>query len=589
MLAALQMPSSNMMNGLNGMNAINGSGNGSRPVGDLKTLWVGDIEPWMDEIYLLSMFAHTRDVVQVKVIRDKSTGLSAGYGFVEFQTHEAAKRVLETHNGQPVPSGSGKLYRLNWASYGINERKPDTCEPEYSIFVGDLAPDINDYTLQQVFAEHYPSVKSAKVVTDAQTGLSRGYGFVRFGSEHDMQRAMSEMQGRYCGSRPMRINTATPKRSEQAPMPPVDLSDPTNTTVFIGGLDPTVTESDLKRFFSPFGDIVYVKIPYGKGCGFVQYTTRQSAEAAFTLHGSYIGNQKIRLSWGRSASSSSPTHSSHAASYPFAGMPPQNRIVTAAYTPSPYGSYVGAPSGAPLADPYPSSLLVQQPHAQPPMQHFGMPQGVGAQGPPKYAMGMPENDGSPPFHPLVAGVPQPHPQAQPHPHQQHYPYQQPQMPHPAAGHPAHLSGHPHVVQQQHQMQHMASLQVQQQPPHAHGGQLVSMNGSPQTLSAVPVEQNDTLLMPVISNSSSAATSPSRSPGHSTSGSPSHSPPHQQSSLVPQENGMNGKTDESESSLFLKAFDTTWNFKAMEDSLLVEDDQATNEKHESVLMSLFSFQ
>lgn len=48
-------------------------------------------------------------------------------------------------------------------------------------------------------------------MTDAMTGQSRGYGFVRFGEESDQQRALVEMQGVYCGNRPMRISTATPK------------------------------------------------------------------------------------------------------------------------------------------------------------------------------------------------------------------------------------------------------------------------------------------------------------------------------------------------------------------------------------------
>lgn len=45
----------------------------------------------------------------------------------------------------------------------------------------------------------------------AMARQSRGYGFVRFGDESDQQRALLEMQGVYCGNRPMRISTATPK------------------------------------------------------------------------------------------------------------------------------------------------------------------------------------------------------------------------------------------------------------------------------------------------------------------------------------------------------------------------------------------
>lgn len=53
---------------------------------------------------------------------------------------------------------------------------------EHSIFVGDLAPEVNDFVLQYHFRQHYGSVRSAKVVSDATTGCSKGYGFVRFSS-----------------------------------------------------------------------------------------------------------------------------------------------------------------------------------------------------------------------------------------------------------------------------------------------------------------------------------------------------------------------------------------------------------------------
>lgn len=41
-----------------------------------------------------------------------------------------------------------------------------------------------------------------------------------------------------------------------------------------------VTEQQLRSIFVPFGDIVYVKIPSGKGCGFVQFSQRSDAETA---------------------------------------------------------------------------------------------------------------------------------------------------------------------------------------------------------------------------------------------------------------------------------------------------------------------
>ena len=204
-------------------------------------------------------------------------------------------------------------------------------------------------------------------MTDPISGMSRGYGFVRFSDESDQQRALTEMQGVYCGNRPMRISTATPKNKTgggpgmgpgmqapggpimgmypgmgqpqpnfyNAPQPMNQFTDPNNTTVFVGGLSGYVTEDELRSFFHGFGEITYVKIPPGKGCGFVQFVQRHAAEMAINqMQGYPIGNSRVRLSWGRSQNNSGPAGTPYRPAppppvYPSVGMPPQN----------PYGNY----------------------------------------------------------------------------------------------------------------------------------------------------------------------------------------------------------------------------------------------------------
>ncbi|KAK6914289.1 RNA recognition motif domain [Dillenia turbinata] len=286
---------------------------------EVRTLWIGDLQYWVDESYLQSCFAHTGEVLSIKIIRNKITGQPEGYGFVEFVSHAAAERILQTYNGTQMP-GTEQTFRLNWASFGIGERRPDG-GPEHSIFVGDLAPDVTDYLLQETFRAQYPSVRGAKVVIDPNTGRSKGYGFVKFSDETERNRAMTEMNGVYCSTRPMRISAATPKKTTSLqqqyvankaiyPAPaytttPVQAippdSDLTNTTIFIGGLDPNITEEELRQIFFQFGEIVNVKIPANRGCGFVQFGSRASAEEAIQrMQGTMIGQQVIRISWGRS-------------------------------------------------------------------------------------------------------------------------------------------------------------------------------------------------------------------------------------------------------------------------------------------------
>jgi hypothetical protein len=90
------------------------------------------------------------------------------------------------------------------------------------------------------------------------------------------------------------------------PPPPMNqFTDPNNTTVFVGGLSGYVTEDELRSFFQGFGEITYVKIPPGKGCGFVQFVHRHAAEMAINqMQGYPIGNSRVRLSWGRSQNNS---------------------------------------------------------------------------------------------------------------------------------------------------------------------------------------------------------------------------------------------------------------------------------------------
>ncbi|KAM9881559.1 RNA recognition domain-containing protein [Verticillium dahliae] len=384
-------------------NANELTGPGNSPDGNKTTLWMGELEPWMDENFIKGVFATaTGEQVNVKVIRDKSSG-NAGYCFVEFNSTDAASKALAL-NGTPVPN-SARMFKLNWASGGgINDRRDDR-GPEFSIFVGDLGPEVNEFVLVSLFQARFPSCKSAKIMTDAVTGQSRGYGFVRFTDEQDQQRALVEMQGVYCGNRPMRISTATPKNRNHGPygaqqghqMPPAmhphqpqafygvppgpqfnqgygaapqfqqqqmnQFTDPNNTTVFVGGLSGYVTEDELRSFFQGFGEITYVKIPPGKGCGFVQFVHRHAAEMAINqMQGYPIGNSRVRLSWGRSQNNSG-------VGTPYRPAPPPPHYFG---PPGPGGPGYGPPFGGPPGPQGPPGPPQGPPGGGPPQQPVGV-------------------------------------------------------------------------------------------------------------------------------------------------------------------------------------------------------------------------
>ncbi|CAH8856758.1 unnamed protein product [Trichobilharzia szidati] len=85
-----------------------------------------------------------------------------------------------------------------------HQQSPDYFSSECSLFVGELTEDVDDLAL-------FNACRSAKVVMT--NGKSRGYGFVRFLTESDMDKALIEMQN-YCGLgyKPIRVSLAIPKR-----------------------------------------------------------------------------------------------------------------------------------------------------------------------------------------------------------------------------------------------------------------------------------------------------------------------------------------------------------------------------------------
>ncbi|XP_048582756.1 tRNA selenocysteine 1-associated protein 1 [Nematostella vectensis] len=179
----------------------------------MSTLWMGDLDQFADEAFVASAFAAMGEsVASVKMIKNRITGGPAGYCFVDFGDTGTAQKVMSKLNGLPIPGSNPiKRFKLNWATYAYGKESTHQ-GPEFSIFVGDLTPDVNDHMLQEFFQSRFPSCKAAKVVLDA-SGNSRGYGFVRFFDEKEHKRAMVEMQGAVgCGSKPIRVSAATPKR-----------------------------------------------------------------------------------------------------------------------------------------------------------------------------------------------------------------------------------------------------------------------------------------------------------------------------------------------------------------------------------------
>jgi RNA recognition motif-containing protein len=80
------------------------------------------------------------------------------------------------------------------------------------LYVGNLPFSTTEEELREIFEQHGPTV-SVRVITDRETGRSRGFGFVEFEEEANAEKALQALNGMDVGGRSLRVNEAQDRQS----------------------------------------------------------------------------------------------------------------------------------------------------------------------------------------------------------------------------------------------------------------------------------------------------------------------------------------------------------------------------------------
>ena len=330
-------------------------------------LYVGNLSPRVTEYMLQEIFAVAGPVLGVKIIPDRSMQHGGiNYGFVEYHEMRSAETALQALNGRRI---FDLEVRVNWAYQNTNTQKEDLSQ-HYHLFVGDLSPEVNDSVLQKAFSA-FGSLSDARVMWDANTGKSRGYGFLAFRDRTDAEQAINAMNGEWLGARAIRVNWANQKNNQGVPQPgggpgmsssggppPTSVSglsvegsldrkvDPRgwqldavinqapahNTTVYVGNLVPYATQADLAPLFQSIGHVFEIRLQADRGFAFVKYATHElAASAIVNLNGTMVHGRPLKLSWGKESGRNDGPQGGYAPQPVAAGAaPPQDPAAAAA-------------------------------------------------------------------------------------------------------------------------------------------------------------------------------------------------------------------------------------------------------------------
>uniref|UniRef100_A0A2K5SED9 Polyadenylate-binding protein n=1 Tax=Cebus imitator TaxID=2715852 RepID=A0A2K5SED9_CEBIM len=240
------------------------------------------------------------NILSCKVVCDENG--SKGYGFVHFETQEAAERAIEKMNGMLL--NDRKVFVGRFKSRKEREAELGARAKEFTnVYVKNFGEDMDDEHLKDLFGKFGPAL-SVKVMKD-ESGKSKGFGFVSFERREDAQKAVDEMNGKELGGKQIYVGRAQKKVERQTElkrkfeqMKQDRISRYQGVNLYVKNLDDDIDDERLRKEFSPFGTITSAKVMMGggrsKGFGFVCFSSPEEATKAVTeMNGRIVATKPL--------------------------------------------------------------------------------------------------------------------------------------------------------------------------------------------------------------------------------------------------------------------------------------------------------
>ncbi|XP_029107965.1 ELAV-like protein 2 isoform X4 [Scleropages formosus] len=321
----------------------------SGSIEDSKTnLIVNYLPQNMTQEELKSLFGSIGEIESCKLVRDKITGQSLGYGFVNYVDPKDAEKAINTLNGLRLQTKTIKVSYARPSSASIRDA---------NLYVSGLPKTMTQKELEQLFSQ-YGRIITSRILVDQVTGVSRGVGFIRFDRRVEAEEAIKGLNGQKPpgATEPITVKFAnnpsqktsqallsqlyqSPSRRYPGPLAqqaqrfrldnllnmaygvkrfsPVTIDGVTSLAginlpghagtgwcIFVYNLAPDADESILWQMFGPFGAVTNVKVIRDfttnkcKGFGFVTMTNYDEAAMAIaSLNGYRLGDRVLQVSF----------------------------------------------------------------------------------------------------------------------------------------------------------------------------------------------------------------------------------------------------------------------------------------------------
>jgi len=264
-------------------------------------IFIKNLDKSIDNKDMYDTFSTFGTILSCKVATDEH-GNSKGYGFVHFETEEAANKAIEKVNGMLL--SDKKLYVGRFIPRKDREKDLGEMAKKFTnVYIKNFPDSFDENKLKDLF-EAYGKITSYKVMYDEAT-KSRGFGFVAFEDAEDAETAVKELNGKELDGKVVYVGRAQKKgerqqelrrKFEQLKMERLNRYQGVN--LYVKNLDDTIEDEKLRKEFQPYGTITSAKVMTeegrSKGFGFVCFSSPEEATKAVTeMNGRIVGTKPL--------------------------------------------------------------------------------------------------------------------------------------------------------------------------------------------------------------------------------------------------------------------------------------------------------
>ena len=268
-------------------------------------IFIKNLDELIDNKALHDTFAAFGNVLSCKVATDEHDR-SRGYGFVHYETAEAAENAIKAVNGMLL--NDKKVFVGHHIPRKERQSKLDEMKAQFTnLYVKNLDPEMTQVEFEQLFAQ-FGAVTSALISVDEE-GKSKGFGFVNYERHDEAQKAVDALHDSEHYGRKIFVARAQKKAEreeelrrsyEQAKME--KLSKYQGVNLYIKNLEDDVDDDKLRAEFEVFGAVTSCKVMRdekgtSKGFGFVCFSTPDEAtKAVAEMNNKMIGSKPLYVS-----------------------------------------------------------------------------------------------------------------------------------------------------------------------------------------------------------------------------------------------------------------------------------------------------